>query len=258
MTSLLLQDTGVQKRRRLVNGVAEFLGRANVRAFYLPDANEGTVMPDAFVAGSNWTHGTAVASRLRRAGNGWGMAFNGTSDYVETPDRANLSFGNGTVDSAFTVAVLVNVGDTAVLRRLCIKGTEYALDVSAADKLSTLLVDTGGVQVPSRLQDVALTTQGIPAFYSTTYSAATGGATAANDVAQYVNGALVASTATNSGTYVAMGDKATAFTLMATTSGASGWAPGVLYAALVIQKNLVAADHLILKNMLAAYCGFNI
>lgn len=196
-------------RARYIRDICDiFGGRANVRAFYLPSPNEGAVVADAVVPGRLWTHGNTPAGRITRKGNGAVLSFNGTSDYITAPDAADLSFGNGAADSAFSIFAVANVTDTAAARDIFTKedfgGTqeEYTFAVSATDLLSFTLVDQSAAVRPRRDSDAAIT-QGSWATFGGSYDGG-GGATAANGMALYQNGAVIASTATNNAAYVAM------------------------------------------------------
>ncbi len=208
MTSVVLMDSAAQQRRRFVRAVAGVGG--DVRALYLPSMNEGLVAPDAAVAGMNWTHATPIGNRLSRLGKGAALTLNGTTDYLSTPDRASLSFGNGTTDTAFNIFALLNVTDTAAPRAVVGKddaagaGREWRLTVNATDQGILLLSDQSVPAVPFRTTDAAVV-QGSWRSLGISYTGA-GGAAAMDGVAFYQNGLVIASTTTNDLAYVAMED----------------------------------------------------
>ena len=146
----------------------------------------------------------------------------------------------------------------ATLKEMLASGEATAETQPAARPSLRDMVASGvasAAAVPSRAADVATTRQGTWAVYGGTYSKATGGATAANDITLYENGAVVASTATNAGAYVAMEDGASVPTLGALNGGASAWMPGRLAFVLVAQKNMSAADHAAITQLLRSYAG---
>ena len=255
MTSPALMDTGLQQRRRVLAGVSSLVGVASARAIYMPSPSEGLTAVDGAVNSRVWTHPNTPTGRLSQLGKGTALALNGTSDFLTAPDATDLSFGDGSTDVPFSVVVLANVTDTAAARGFVAKNNEYAFNLSTTDVLTMSLVDASAAAVPSRAADVATTRQGTWAVYGGTYSKATGGATAANDITLYENGAVVASTATNAGAYVAMEDGASVPTLAALNGGASSWMPGRLAFVLVAQKNMSAADHAAITQLLRSYAG---
>lgn len=255
MTLLMLSDTPAQVRRRFVNNVADAVGRSNVRAFYLPSDTEGLTAPDQVVASRVWTHGATPTGRLSKLGKGTALAFNGTSDYISTPDAADLSFGNSSVDSPFSVFAAVKVTDTANYRILISKddaagsAREWAFYIDNADLLTLALFDQSVPASPSRASNAAIT-QGSWTSVGASYDA-TGGATAANGMALYQNGAVLASTATNAGTYVAMENLGQACLIGASQATPSSFFQGLL--GMVLLANFSAAQHAQLTQLSRSY-----
>lgn len=255
MTSLLLLDTALQARRRFLNNALDAAGRSNVRALWTPEPSEGLTVPDGAVASRAWTHATSPNGRVSPLGKGYALAFNGTSDFLTCPDATDLSFGDGATDQSFSVFVLAKVTDTALSRVFLGKNGEWSFGLDTADKALMQLVDLSVVAVPSRLQDTATTRQGTWAAYSGTYSKATGGATAANDITIYENGVAVASTPTNAGTYVAMENGADVVTLGAVNNGASSFIPGAIALVILFASNALAASHAQLTQACRGHFG---
>lgn len=253
MTSLVLRDTPLQHRRRFINDVAAIVGQGNIRAFYLPSETEGLTVPDAFVAGRVWTHAATPAGRLRKHGKGAALSFNGTSDYLSTPDAADLSFVEPATMSAFAV---FNVTDTAANRSLITKYTtsngEYIWQVrGTSDAGWFLAVDESAAITVSRATDAALT-QGAWVTGGFSYSGA-GGASAMDGVAIYQNGAAVASTPANSASYVAMENLAAGLLIGAMTAGAANFFPGLMAMVLLVAANLSAAQQAALHQRCREY-----
>lgn len=65
----------------------------------------------------------ASGDRLKR-GHSWVLDPNGTDAYVDLGDHDDFSFGDGTTDSAFTIAMLVQQDATASIRTLISKWDE--------------------------------------------------------------------------------------------------------------------------------------
>ncbi len=90
---------------------------------------------------------------------------------------------------------------------------------------------------------------------SGTYSAATGGATAANDMTLYQNGAVLASTATNNAGYVAMENLAAVVEISAQSAHTAGFVFGSLALVVITQANLAIGGHKDLTQLCRNYFG---
>jgi len=226
----------------------------NLRALWLPapaDTTTNLLRPDGRV----WTNSATIQGRVSYQGNGTLVSFNGTSHYTNTPDAAALTFGNGTADSAFSGAALVNVTNTAAVRSMIARAefgvsVDYDFRVDGADALQLLLTDFGTATC-NRKSDAAIT-QGTPQLFGFSY-AGTGGATAANGIALYVNGAAVASTATNSASYVAM--DGTAVTTNVGMNTSDQYFNGTIGCASVYAGALTLAQHRAIRDICADYYG---
>ncbi len=205
MTSQVMLDSTTQARRRFLNGVLDVVGRSNVRAFYVPSSDEGLVARDEVIATRTWTHTNTPAQRITRQGDGYVVAYNGSTDQMTVPDADDLSFGDGTNDSPFSVVSMFRSTSITTAQTLLIKFAvtlEWGFQIiSSVPRL--LIRDESAAVAASRSADTALLSN---RWYvvGSSYSDATGGATAANDMLQYVDGKVVASTATNNAGYVAM------------------------------------------------------
>lgn len=155
-----------------------------------------------------------------------GIILNGTSEYLTIPD---VNYWTN-IASAFSIifwGVITNQAATQyILTKYGAAGArEWGFGITSAEKPFLLLNDdSAGVDI-DRTADAAVTTA-IPVQIVVTKGAGNG-ATAMNDALVYVNGAVVASTATNSGAFVDMENLASAVYL-----GALG-TPGLYYNGLV-------------------------
>jgi len=128
--------------------------------------------------------------------------FDGVDDYIEIADADNLSFGNGTSDSPFSLALWLK-SDTAGNVRMIVKadGTpqEYAFTAGSAGTPNLNLCDG---TISNRIQIASQTalTQGIWQHWAVTYD---GSGSHANSKI-YLNGNAVSTTTSSSGSYVAM------------------------------------------------------
>lgn len=244
-----------RRRAQFIGAVLAIVGGANVRALYMPQAGEGTTVKDAY-SSRVWTHANTPNGRYSRLGNGWALAFNGTSDYLSTPDATDLTFAEPAVVSFFGVA---NVVDTATNRSMFTKSntgeTEYIWNIGTADQLKLFLQDTLGVVTITRTSDPTAP-QGSWASYGTSY-AGTGGASAADGASNYVNGSLVASTSANSAGYTAMSDKPAAGIIGAQNAGTANFFSGSMAMVLLVAANLSATQHAQLTQLARTYFGLS-
>ena len=190
-----------------------------------------------------------VSSRLTAFGGFGGAAQSfavASSQYGDTPDTANLSFGNGTVDTPFSIIALANVTDTAGLRTFVSKwdntAREWIFRVGATDLLQAVLTTSALNQDTLRTSDAAIT-QGSWRLFGMTYTAATGGATAGDDITLYQDGAVIASTATNNALYAAMSDKDSPAEIGSLIAHTLHFFDGSMALVAVTAKALTAADH---------------
>lgn len=229
----------------------------DTRALFLPKPSDTTTSTDESLTGRVYTHDATIAARLASLGLGYYTTFNGSDDYASTPDTANLEFGNGSVDQAFSVVALVNVTNTANYRGIASKyvgGSGYAFYVDNADKLTFQIGDASAAKFPLRVSDAAIT-QGSWHLMAGTYSAATGGATAMNDVTLYQDAIAVASTAANEALYVAMEADAGLGYIGIRSGTADIPFQGSIALVAICQTNLLASDHWAIKKLVNAYFG---
>ncbi len=206
-------------QQRFIGDVGDIVGRKNIRAFYMPTMGEGLVVPDAIVPNRLWTHGNTPTGRIVPLGKAASLAFNGTSDYLTTPDADDLSFGNGTVDSAFSM-FYINTTDNP--------------NVTLIDQSAGAGVGTVGN---------AVITQGSQISLGVTYTAVTGGIGAGNDITVYQNGIAVAVTPNNAGTYVSLESLASAILIGATQPSAkTQFFVGLMSVVLLLQAALTAGQ----------------
>lgn len=170
-----------------------------------------------YVAASSWSD----TDRTYK-GFGFTVTFNG-SKYLTVADADNLSFGDGTNDSAFTILALVNISSSGATEIIARKGSnaghahrewsfglvtgnrpQLALSDASANKVSYSTVNAG---IANGYHLIAVVYDG------------TGGATAANGITFYCDGVVVASTATNDASYVAMENLAQAIGIGASNAG---------------------------------------
>ena len=136
------------------------------------------------------------------------VSFNGTDEEFDTPDAAALSFddsGANPVSFIFWVNADASASDRYLVSKdVVANNREYFVSIVNDETVRFTAIDDSADAVVSRITDDAITT-GAWHQLAITYNSA-GGAAAMNGVTIYVDGAPVASTATNNGSYVAMED----------------------------------------------------
>ena len=132
--------------------------------------------------------------------------FDGGNDCILLSDDPKWSFGNGTTDKPFTVMAWINPDTTAGVMYLLNKddnasNREYYWRLEPGGAMLLLLFDAPGYRYITTLP----VSTGVWTHVACTYSGV-GGTSAQNGLTAYTNGILSPSTASASGTYVAMSD----------------------------------------------------
>jgi len=131
------------------------------------------------------------------------LDFNGSSNYIDCGDSDDLSFGNGTTDSPFSISAWINMTSNASVFRIVNKydtNYEYQFDVLSGVLRFYVLNDpftgyrgrTGSTLNTGQWYHVVATYSGV------------GGSAAQNGMELYVNGQNVISSASTFGSYTAM------------------------------------------------------
>lgn len=172
-------------------------------------------MTDVSGQGHSGTYQGSMTSGDRVAnGMGWSVDFDGIDDYCDLGDHNDFSFGDGTNDEAVTWLGVIEAIDTTSTQMVASKrddtsGTEkreWSIYTSASRALYIIFHDESASVYCYRSMDSGMSV-GYHSFVIT--SPGDGGATAMNNVKIYIDGVVVGSSATNSGTYVAMENQTT-------------------------------------------------
>ncbi len=240
-------------RRRFISSLKSVAG-TGVRALYIPSGGEGATAVDGAVSTRVWTHGTSTAGRLSKLGQGVALSFNGTTDYLDTPDAVDMTFIEPQTFSFFAVFRMSSLVAQAILlsKYADAASGEYFIDtLSGAVRL--LVRDASAVVVATRTIDVALAAT---TWYTVGISYdGTGGASAMNGVTIYVNGAAVASTVANNAAYVATEDLTSLPTIGAFTAHTAGFWAGSLAMEMVVAANLTAGQQFQLSQLSKRFFG---
>ena len=132
------------------------------------------------------------------------IALDGVDDYVNCGDNDNLSFGNGTTDSPFSVSAWVKMDNIANFRAVGKYGAsniEYVLATGGDSKLIFNCYDNSeGSRIGRRYFTPMNSYQGQWIHIVGTYN----GNSSSSGLKIYLNGVRIDDTNSNSGTYVAM------------------------------------------------------
>jgi hypothetical protein len=135
--------------------------------------------------------------------NLYSFEFDGQTDYISVDDADNLSFGNGTTDSPFSISAWIKmdrINRFRIISKYQAPNYEYQFDVGSTNKLELYIFD--GTNYRGRLFSTDLNT-GQWYHVTATYSGV-GGTNAQNGIKLYVDGVRVDDTTDTNGTYVAM------------------------------------------------------
>ena len=132
----------------------------------------------------------------------YSMEFNGSSDYIDLGDSDNLSFGNGTTDSPFSISAWINMDSNAsfrIVNKYDAPNYEYQFDTGSSGELRFFVLDgtgyrgrTGSTLNTGQWYHVVATYNGV------------GGTNAQDGTKIYVNGENVVGSADTLGSYTAM------------------------------------------------------
>lgn len=252
-----LSPISVRSREDFLARLLAILGDA--RVVFLPTESDTTTSTDKSLNAKTITHnGGSLATRIARLGLGYYATFNGTSQYSTVPDAANLSFGDGSNDSAFSIVTLTKPSAQAALRKIVSKeaasNNEYALQLGSTDLLAMALLDQSASAATEQQLASAGITEGAWQMLSGSYSGV-GGTGASAGIVLYRDGAAFASAPSDSGTYVAMENLTALLGIGGKADGTSLFAGSIALVA-ITQKNLAAWEHWALKQLCVAYFDY--
>ena len=135
-------------------------------------------------------------------------SFDGTNDYISIADADNLSFGDGTTDSAFSVSAWVKMDD-ATNFKLIAKGVyntdgEYKIETGGDDKIYFMIMDESVADAVEYVYTSAVTSYENQWIHITCTYDGRGGSSANAGQKIYLNGLATSISLAGAGTYVAM------------------------------------------------------
>jgi len=167
--------------------------------------------PDSYVSGStiwkgqtvNQNNGTLTNGPIFDSDNGGSIDFDGVDDYIDCGDNDNLSFGDASNDSPFSISAWIKIGQTTAQGIVTKYGSgsstrEYTF-YTTGGKLRLLLWGNGTNNFAT-----GTTTLSTDTWYhiACTYDGR-GGSTAYNGITLYIN-AVAESVTTSGGSYTVM------------------------------------------------------
>lgn len=211
------------------------------------DPNARTITWDADASARISTQGFLAKQAFTAASSQWGT----------TPDADSLSFGTGAADVAWSWMALINTSDTAANKTIFSKynsatlNREYLATVAASELLAWQIADESAGVVAARNSTAAITL-GSLVLLGGTYDGR-GGATAADGMTLYSNGAVLASTAANNASYVAMENLAAPFEISSLNANAAQFFEGTMGFILVCTGALTAPQMATAATLARAY-----
>lgn len=140
---------------------------------------------------------------LAQVNNVYSMDFDGTNDYIDCGDSDDLSFGDGSTDSPFSVSAWVNMTDATRFITIAKDATaarEYVITTLTDDKLYFYLLDSSSNGYIGRISPAVTSNQGTWIHTVYTYN----GNSSSSGIKIYLNGSQVDNANYEGGSYTAM------------------------------------------------------
>ena len=153
---------GDQVKDAFLARLGDILGDVRLQLLY--DGGDTTSTTEHSRHARVFTHDATTAARLSALGSGLQCDFDGDDDEADTPDVANLSFGDGSVDQPFSVLWLGTPdtdtsAQTLVSKQNSATVDEWELHLTATNGYPTLdLIDASSSGIIGRSHDTAIGT----------------------------------------------------------------------------------------------------
>ena len=156
----------------------------------------------------------------------YSMEFNGSSDFINCGDSDNLSFGNGSTDSPFSISAWVNMTDATsfvTIAKDVTSNREYVIRTLTDDKLYIYLLDNVNGGYIGRISSGTVTSyQGTWIHTVYTYN----GNSSSSGIKIYLNGSAVDNDDYQGGSYTAMSNTTTSLNIGRQEYGSGTYANG--------------------------------
>lgn len=206
-----------------------------------------TVTYDTTSSGSSVCPNTStqtvnIVAELAQVNNVYSMAFDGANDYIDLGDSDDLSFGNGTTDSPFSISAWVNMTDATSFVTIAKDATsnrEYVIRTLSDDKLYFYLLDNVNGGYIGRISSGTVTSyQGTWIHTVYTYN----GNSSSSGIKIYLNGSPVDNTNYQGGSYTAMSNTVSSLNIGRQESGVGTYANGKIDEVSIFDVELTAQD----------------
>ena len=172
------------------------------------------------------TQTVGITSALAQVNNVYSMSFDGTNDYIDLGDSDDLSFGNSSTDSPFSISAWVNMTDATSFVTIAKDATsnrEYVIRTLTDDKLYFYLLDNVNGGYIGRISSGTVTSyQGTWIHTVYTYN----GNSSSSGVKIYLNGSQVDNTNYQGDSYTAMSNTTTSLSIGRQEHGVGNYANG--------------------------------
>ena len=171
------------------------------------------------------------------------IELDGVDDYIDCGDNDNLSFGNGTTDSPFSISLWVKLSGTNTIEAPLSKyGIESKREyiVYIVNQKVRLLINDSSNEAPRFVETSSAISVGSWVHIICVYNGV-GGNNAQNGMQIYINGSLSSTTSFASGTYVAMENSSQTFQIGRYFNGAQYFA-GNMDEVAIFNSELSASD----------------
>lgn len=255
--------TGDQVDRQFVHDLLTILGDS--RLLWVPGLADTTTATDKSRFARTMTYSESVKlfdTKPARRGSGTAVTFNGTDEEADTPDQANLSFGDSVVDEPFSVVALVNPAN-ATTRTILSKHDvttgatkrEWRLFLGSSGKLELEVWDESAAATLARYYNTPIST-GTWALLGASYD----GSRAVTGISLYKDGLGVASLVNSSGSYVALENTASLVRLGFHQGAAAGAAffNGKMAMVALTAKHVTADEMWATKTLANSYFGLSL
>ena len=156
---------------------------------------------------------TSTESGLPSIFNSYSIALDGVGDYVEVADADNLSFGNGTTDSPFSISTWWKMDNSNGFRGVQKYSTSYEYRINTIGSSGILkcqLYDNSNIVYIGQQSNVGLSSYvGQWIHVVMTYD----GSSSSSGIKLYLNGSLLGSSNDSNGSYTAMHNTTSVFRL---------------------------------------------
>ena len=214
-----------QRRNDMIANLYFLAG--DLRGLWIPSITDTVSTTDLSKNAHVATWDSTIAGKFTTVGSGVALTMDGTATEADVPDSSDHSFGDGAVDSAFTVFTLLNLTDatdSTVIAKWDVTGTlrEWRVYFDDNDYPTVELYDESADTYIGREDATAWTSEGTMTALTMTYDGTGSNA----GIRLYKNKTRVDDTDVSSGAYVAMENSTALVEIGQVTAGAPEFLDG--------------------------------